>query len=65
MIKPMVVRFCSIVLLTLLQSQGSEMSPGFFQDFMDGYMRLSPLALEHSVVVMTASSQLRQSQIKS
>ena len=27
------------------------MSSGLFQDFMDGYVRLSVLAVEHSVVV--------------
>ena len=33
------------------------MSPGLFQDFMDGYIK-------QSVVVMTASSQSRRSQIE-
>ena len=48
--------------------QGSEISPGLFQCFMDGYnktLRPSPLVIEHSVVVMSASSQSRRSQIKS
>ena len=26
-------------LITLAQFQGSEMSPGLFQDFMDGYIK--------------------------
>ena len=42
-----------------LQFQGSEMSSGLFQDFMDGYVRLSTLAVERSVVVMTSGSQSR------
>ena len=38
------------------------MSPGLFEVFMDGCitLRLSPLAVEHSVVVMNAGSQTRQ-----
>ena len=45
----MVVDYCSIAswcysdwwgdLRTLAQLQGSEMSPGLFQDFMDGYIK--------------------------
>ena len=31
---------------TLTQFQGSEISPGLFQDFIDGYITLSPLAVE-------------------
>ena len=45
---------------TLAQFHGSEVSLGLFQDFTDGYiktLRLSPLALEHSVVVTTAGFQ--------
>ena len=33
------------------------MSPGLFQDFMDGYIRLSLVAVVNSVVVMTVGSQ--------
>ena len=47
------------------QFQGNEMSPGLFQDFMDGYIRFSSLAVEDSVVVMTAGSQSRRFQIES
>ena len=71
MVKPMVVVFCSIGvdatlgLRTLAQFQGSEMSPRLFQDFMDGYIRLSTLAVGHSVVIMAAGSQSRRSQIES
>ena len=47
----MVVGFCSIGgwcysewwvwgLRTLAKFQGNEMSPGLFQDFMDGYIKL-------------------------
>ena len=50
---------------TLPQFQGSEMSPGLFEDFMDGYIRLSALAVEHTVVIMAAGSQSRRSQIES
>ena len=48
MIKPMVVGFSFYWRLirlwvwnlrTLAQFQGSEMSPGLFQDFMDGYIK--------------------------
>ena len=50
MIKPMLVGFCCIgslyyseswvwELRTLAQFQGSEMSPGLFQDFMDRYIK--------------------------
>ena len=52
-------------LRTLAQFQGSEMCPELFQNFMDAYIRLSPLAIEHSVVVMTAGSQSRRSHIES
>ena len=41
-------------LITLAQFPGSEMSPGLFQDFMDGYIRLSQLVVDHSVVVISA-----------
>ena len=46
---------------TCTVSEGSEMSPGLFQDFMHGYetLRLSSLAVEHILVVMTAGFQLR------
>ena len=47
------------------QFQGCEMFPGFFQDFMDGYIRLSTLAVEPIVVVMTVGSLSRQSRIES
>ena len=40
-------------LRTLVQFQGSEMSSELFQDFMDGYVKLSTLVVELSVVVMT------------
>ena len=43
-------------LITLAQFPRSEMSPGLFQDFMDWVyktLRLSPLVLDHSVVVMS------------
>ena len=71
MIKPVVVGFCSIRvdatlgLKTLAQFQGSEMSLGLFQGFMDTYIRLSALAVEHSVVVMTGGLQSKPSQIES
>ena len=71
MIKPIVVGFCSVGvhatlgLRTFSQFQGSEMSPGLFQDFIDGYIERSTLAVEHSVVVMTAGLQSRRSQIES
>ena len=70
MIRLMVVSFCSIGVdaalgfKTLAQFQGSEMSPGLFQDFMDGYIRLSALAVEHTFVLMTAGSQSRRFQIE-
>ena len=39
------------------QFSGSDMSPGLFQDFMDVYihktLRLFPLVIQHSVVVMS------------
>ena len=69
--KPVVVGFCSIrvdatqELKTLAQFQGSEMSLGLLQDFMDTYVRLFTLAVEHSVVVMTGGSQSKSSQIES
>ena len=65
------VGFCSIGVDATLelrafpQFQGSEMSPGLFQDFIDGYIRRSTLAVEHSVVVMTAGFQSRRFQIES
>ena len=71
MIKPVVVSFCfirvdaTLGLKTLAQFQGSEMSLGLFQDFMDAYIRLSTLAVEHSVVVMTGGSQSKPFQIES
>ena len=34
------------------------MPRGLFQDFVDVYIRLSTLAVEPSVVIMTAGSQL-------
>ena len=46
-----------MVLITLAQFPGSEMSSGLFQDFMDGVyktLRLSPLVVEHSIVVVIA-----------
>ena len=52
-------------LRTIAEFKGSEMSPVLLQDFMDGYIRLSPLAAEHSVVLMIAGSHSRQSQIES
>ena len=69
--KPVVVGFCSIrvdatlELKTLAQFQGSEMSLGLLQDFMDTYVRLFTLAVEHSVVVMNGGSQSKSSQIES
>ena len=41
------------------------MSPGLFQDSMNEFISLSPLAVEHSVVVMTAGSRSRRYQIES
>ena len=44
------------------------MSRGLFQELYKWVyktLRLSPLVVQHSVVVMTASSQLRQSQTES
>ena len=66
----MVVGFCSIEswvwnLRLLAQFLGGEMSPGLFQDFMEGYIRLSPFTIKHSVLVMTGGFQSRQSQIES
>ena len=43
-------------LRTLAQFQGSEMSPGLFQDFM-GIQ--NPLVVEHSVVVKTVGFKSR------
>ena len=40
------------------------MSPRLFQDFMNGYIRLSPLAVEHIVVVMTAGSNQDDPKLK-
>ena len=48
-------------LITIAQFQGSEMSPGLFQDFMDGF----PLVVEHSVVNMNAGSPSRRPHIES
>ena len=39
---------------TFAEFQGSEMSPGILQDFTNGYMKLSTLTVEHSVMVMTS-----------
>ena len=44
---------------TILQCQGSEMSLRIFEDFSDGYITFSTLAVEPIVVVMTAVSQSR------
>ena len=52
-------------LRTFTEFQGSEISPGILHDFTDGYIKLSTLTVEHSVVVMTSSSQLTRSQIES
>ena len=52
-------------LRTFAEFQGSEMSPEILNDFTDGYIKLSTLMIEHGVVVMTSSSQLRRSQIES
>ena len=52
-------------LRTFAEFQGSEMSPGILQDFTNGYIKLSTLTVEHSVVVITSVSQLRRSQIES
>ena len=41
-------------LITLAQFLGSEMPLGLFQNFMDGYIRLFPLVVKHTVVVMSA-----------
>ena len=41
-----------------------EMFSGLFQDFIDWYIRLTTLAVEHIIVVMTAGAQSRQSQIE-
>ena len=76
MINPMVVGFCYIVglwysdwwvwdLRIFAQFQGSEMSPGLFQDSMNEYARLSKLAVENSAVVMTSGSQSRRTQTES
>ena len=40
------------------------MSPRLFQDFINGYIRLSPLAVEHIVVVMTAGSNQDDPKLK-
>ena len=42
MIKTVVVGFCffgGLILITLGQFQGSEMSPGLFKDFIDEYIK--------------------------
>ena len=52
-------------LRTFAEFQGSEMSPGILQDFTNGYIKLSTLTVEHSVVVITWGSQWRRSQIES
>ena len=47
-------------LRTLAQLQGSEMFPGLFQDFVDGYIKPEgscKLADEDRVAVMTVGSQ--------
>ena len=44
-------------LRTFAEFQGSEMSPGILQDFTNGYIKLSTLTVEHSVVVITWGSQ--------
>ena len=49
-------------LRTLALFQGSEMSPGLFQDFM-GIQ--NPLVVEHSVVVKTVGFKSRRSRIGS
>ena len=43
-------------LRTLAQFQGSEMSAGLFQSFMDGHIKLKTLHIsgEHSAVAMSA-----------
>ena len=56
-------------LRTPAQFQGSEMSPGLFQNFICAYIRLSTLAVEHSVsehsiMNMTAGFQSRRFQIE-
>ena len=52
-------------LRTFAEFQGSEMSPGILQDFANGYIKLSTLTVEHSVMVITSGSQLRRSQTQS
>ena len=41
------------------------MSPGLFQDFMDGIKTLKLLVVEHDEVVITGDSQSKRSQIES
>ena len=41
------------------------MSPGLFQDFMDGIKTLKLLVVEHGEVVITGDSQSKRSQIES
>ena len=41
-------------LIILAQFQGSEMSPGLFQDLRMGNVRISPLVVEYNVVVISA-----------
>ena len=74
----MVVDFCFIGgwcyskwwwsdLVTFALFQGIGMSPRLFQDYGSVYkiLRPSPLVVEHSLMVMTTSSQSRGSQIES
>ena len=60
----MVVGFCSIE--DWWDWEGSEMPPGLFQDFIDGYtLWVSSLAVKHSVVVMTEGYESTRSQTES
>ena len=76
MIKLMGIDFCSIGgwcysewwlwdLKTIEKFQENEMSPGLFQDFMDGIKTLKLLVVEHGEVVITGDSQSKRSQIES
>ena len=44
-------------LKTLAQFQGSEIFTGLFQGFMYWHIRLSTLAVKHSLVIMNSGSQ--------
>ena len=52
-------------LRTLAQVEQYKTSSGLFKGSMDGNVRLTTLAVEHSVVVMTSDFHSKQYQIES